>query len=188
MHDHFLTSTLLHKFGKSLTIALFVTVVAALATSFRMRRLQEYKLGFFYVLFAAGISVAIAGLFKKFSGISCPWSLSEFGGSKEYFSIYDFHRPVNDEQCFPSGHASGGYTFIALYFFCYKFFPRWKWHGLELGMFLGISFGIAQQLRGAHFLSHDIWTLASCWFVSLGSYYLLLARKYYSPPPASGRS
>lgn len=28
-------------------------------------------------------------------------------------------------------------------------------------------FGAAQQLRGAHFLSHDLWTLATCWTVSL---------------------
>jgi membrane-associated PAP2 superfamily phosphatase len=33
---------------------------------------------------------------------------------------------------------------------------------------LGLLFGFSQQLRGAHFLSHDLWTLAICWGTALG--------------------
>jgi membrane-associated PAP2 superfamily phosphatase len=36
-----------------------------------------------------------------------------------------------------------------------------------VGLVAGGVFGAAQQLRGAHFLSHDLWTLATCWTVSL---------------------
>ena len=36
-----------------------------------------------------------------------------------------------------------------------------------IGLGLGLLFGIGQQLRGAHFLSHDLWSLAICWTVSL---------------------
>jgi membrane-associated PAP2 superfamily phosphatase len=28
---------------------------------------------------------------------------------------------------------------------------------------IGLLFGIAQQVRGAHMLSHDLFTLAICW-------------------------
>jgi len=38
---------------------------------------------------------------------------------------------------------------------------------LLFGMALGLIYGIAQQLRGAHFLSHDLSTLAVCWFVPM---------------------
>jgi membrane-associated PAP2 superfamily phosphatase len=31
-------------------------------------------------------------------------------------------------------------------------------------------FGIGQQLRGAHFLSHDVATALICWLLSLGLY------------------
>jgi membrane-associated PAP2 superfamily phosphatase len=31
----------------------------------------------------------------------------------------------------------------------------------------GMVFGLSQQLRGAHFLSHDLWTAALCWLVAV---------------------
>lgn len=34
---------------------------------------------------------------------------------------------------------------------------------LALPLTLGLVFGIGQQLRGAHFLSHDLWTAWLCW-------------------------
>jgi membrane-associated PAP2 superfamily phosphatase len=33
-----------------------------------------------------------------------------------------------------------------------------------------VTFGIAQQFRGAHFLSHDLWTAMICWTVAFGLY------------------
>jgi hypothetical protein len=35
---------------------------------------------------------------------------------------------------------------------------------------LGLTFGFGQWARGAHFVSHDLWSAAICWFVSLGLY------------------
>ena len=67
---------------------------------------------------------------------------------------------------FPPGHASAGYTWIASYFFFAAIRPQWRWAGLALGLGLGLTFGITQQFRGAHFLSHDLWTVMICWTVS----------------------
>ena len=39
---------------------------------------------------------------------------------------------------------------------------------------IGLVFGIAQQLRGAHFLSHDLWALMVCWLVALSLHRLML--------------
>ncbi len=41
-----------------------------------------------------------------------------------------------------------------------------------IGLVAGLIFGISQQLRGAHFLSHDLWSLTICWLVALGFFYL----------------
>jgi membrane-associated PAP2 superfamily phosphatase len=46
--------------------------------------------------------------------------------------------------------------------------------GFALG--LGGVFGLAQQLRGAHFLSHDVWTLMICWLIALALYLPMLGR------------
>ena len=37
---------------------------------------------------------------------------------------------------------------------------------LAIGLLAGMVFGLAQQLRGAHFLSHDVASLAVCWGVA----------------------
>lgn len=39
---------------------------------------------------------------------------------------------------------------------------------------LGLTFGITQQLRGAHFLSHDLWSAALCWAIAWETARLLL--------------
>ena len=41
---------------------------------------------------------------------------------------------------------------------------------------IGTVFALGQQARGAHFLSHDLWTLAICWF---GSVVLFLLMRPY---------
>jgi len=37
-------------------------------------------------------------------------------------------------------------------------------------------FGVSQQLRGAHFASHDVWTLTICWIVALLLHRAMFAR------------
>ena len=55
---------------------------------------------------------------------------------------------------------------MALYFFFLRVAPRWRYAGLGIGLLAGTVFGLAQQLRGAHFLSHDVASLAVCWSVA----------------------
>jgi len=57
-----------------------------------------------------------------------------------------------------------------LYFFFLNAGPHLRWRGLAIGIAAGVVFGIAQQLRGAHFLSHDLWTAAICWTTAVGLY------------------
>ena len=61
--------------------------------------------------------------------------------------------------------------------------------GLAVGLLAGGVFGFSQQLRGAHFLSHDLWTLATCWAVSLGLYLLVERIRLHerSTAPVSGQ-
>ena len=80
--------------------------------------------------------------------------------------------------CFPAGHASAGYAWMALYFFFLATRPQWRWLGLAVGIVLGLLFGVVQQLRGAHFLSHDLWTAVICWSCALGGYLLYGGRSH----------
>lgn len=115
---------------------------------------------------------------KELTHVDCPWDLLRYGGENPYLKLFDPH-PGNYKygKCFPAAHAGVGHTFVALYFFLAIIRPEWKWYGLAVGVTLGFIFGITQQIRGAHFLSHDVWTAAVCWFNSLGWYWFFFIRE-----------
>jgi len=119
------------------------------------------------LLVAVLISTVLVSWLKSVTHVDCPWDLIEFGGTRPYVPLFAA-RPaeLGTPSCFPAGHASGGYAWVALYFFFAQVRPGWRWLGLAAGLFVGLVFGFAQQLRGAHFLSHDVATLTVCWTVA----------------------
>jgi len=81
------------------------------------------------------------------------------------------------EGCFPAAHASAGYAWVCAYFAARSLGVSWAKWLLVGALALGFLFGFGQQLRGAHFISHDLWTLAICWFTALVGYRFLLMPK-----------
>jgi membrane-associated PAP2 superfamily phosphatase len=109
---------------------------------------------------------------KRFSSVPCPWDLARYGGDAVY--RHNLSYPVGPAEighCFPAGHASGGFALLALYFAAYAS-ARFPAVYLLPGILVGVVFALAQQARGAHFISHDLWTLSICWFGALGLYVL----------------
>lgn len=86
-----------------------------------------------------------------------------FGGNEPYIHILQ-PRPsyLPYSQCFPAGHASVGYAWVALYYFLRHSRPHYRYAGLAAGLIGGAILGFTQQLRGAHFMSHDLTTLFIC--------------------------
>lgn len=78
-------------------------------------------------------------------------------------------RPVCRAVCaFPQGMQVPDMHGSCLYFFTLMVRPAWRWMALAASLMIGAIFGWTQQVRGAHFLSHDLWTLLICWVVALG--------------------
>ncbi|HHA2747711.1 TPA: phosphatase PAP2 family protein [Stenotrophomonas maltophilia] len=177
LKDSWLTEQLVHKVGRNLSIGAGLAVLAAAIVSEWVPRVSAWRRPMFRLFLSVALSTIIVSLVKKVSGMDCPWDLSAFGGSRELFGFFDA-RPAGYRAsgCFPAGHASAGYSWLALYFFALEVKPRLRYAALGLGAGLGLVFGISQQLRGAHFLSHDLWTAAICWFVALLLYLLWPAR------------
>src|SRR5690606_12799694 len=90
-----------------------------------------------------------------------------YGGLRPFIGLFQT-RPLllGHAACFPAGHAGSGYAWVALFFFMREVRPQWRWPALLIALALGAVFGVAQQLRGAHFLSHDLWSLAISWTVA----------------------
>jgi membrane-associated PAP2 superfamily phosphatase len=116
------------------------------------------------LLISLALSLAGVAALKHSLSMDCPWDLQPFGGSQTFnglFSSWPANRAPN--ACFPAGHASIGYAWFGLYFFCLQRYPALARLALGCSIGLGISLGLVQQLRGAHFISHDLASAAWCW-------------------------
>lgn len=176
LQSAYLSQDILHAAGRQASKNAWFVVLIFCVGSFLTNRLRTWRLPLVYVLVASLLSTAVVGLLKRHTNIDCPWDLLRYGGEHAYYGLFA-QRPteLGRAACFPAGHASAGYAWIALYFFALSTRPEWRWWMLGSALALGMLFGSAQQLRGAHFMSHDVWTLMICWLVALGLYVLMLA-------------
>jgi membrane-associated PAP2 superfamily phosphatase len=67
---------------------------------------------------------------------------------------------------------------MALYYFCLVVCPAKARLALFTSIGLGVLLGFTQQLRGAHFISHDIASAAICWLIASVSF------RWFYPQPA----
>ena len=116
-------------------------------------------------LLATGVVVALKGL----SGTSCPWDLADFGGAAQHLSHWRgwFMPDGGSGRCFPAGHASSGFAFVGCYFALRHHRPRLARAGLLAALAFGAVLGVVQQIRGAHFMSHTLWTAWICWTLAV---------------------
>lgn len=174
LQDAWITSDLIHDRGRDLVGLIFTGVLVLLASTFSIKRLEIYRRGLLCVLTSALISVAIVNAMKATTQLDCPWDIERYGGLKVYASLF-MRKPSDQEfgQCFPAGHASGAYCWLGFFFLARHFRSQWKYRVLGMVCGLGVVFGAAQQLRGAHFLSHDVWTIYICWMSATLCYFYL---------------
>ncbi len=167
----FLTETLIHKRGHDLSVAAWLAVLVTWLVALKRESLQPWRKPLGYLLLSVLLSTLLISWIKSWSNIDCPWDTIGLGGDRSYIRVFEA-RPASlpHGRCFPGGHASGGYAWMALYFFFLMIRPHLRWRGLAIGVGAGLVFGIAQQIRGAHFVSHDLWTAMLCWMVAFGLY------------------
>jgi len=174
LKDAWLTTHLIHKGGKNLSVLGSLLVLLGLLRSSFDARWKPLRQPLLYLFLAVGLSTGMVALIKAWTQMDCPWDLQRYGGLHPFIGLFQ-SRPamLGHNACFPAGHASAGYGWIALYFFALQVRPQWRWAGLALALCTGLVFGFSQQLRGAHFLSHDLWSLAISWTVAVLLYLLM---------------
>jgi len=159
----------LHHGGQKLSQCAGIALLLAFTITCCHVRFKRWRKPLMYLVLALALSSGLVALLKQLTQMDCPWSLQRYGGLRPFVGLFE-PRPatLGRAVCFPAGHASAGYAWLALYFFALRTRPHWRWWGLGLGLLVGAVFGFSQQLRGAHFLSHDLTTLAICWCVAAG--------------------
>ncbi len=167
LRNHWFTYNIMHHWGKMLIIAMGITLMSLYILSWKLRRLRQWRWSLHFSFIAMILVPVIIASMKRLSGVPCPWSLSEFGGTLAYLHSYQHWISQAAGHCFPAAHASSGFGLLALYFGFSPFMAKKRFWLLLPGLAIGFSFGLAQQLRGAHFISHDLWSLSIAWFVLL---------------------
>jgi membrane-associated PAP2 superfamily phosphatase len=165
-----------HKALKLCAAAAFLWILAALWRPLgvlrRLDRLQRV-----YLLVSVSVCLVVVAALKRASALDCPWGIAEFGGRAPYLRLFE-QVPADWLRggCFPAGHVVSAFAFIGGWF---AFAPRHRavaraW--LLAVLLVGALAGAAQQMRGAHFLSHTLWSLWWCWTLAAGLAWLFARR------------
>lgn len=163
LREHWFLVQVMHEAPRRLAWLLVLVLLTALWRPLgplrHLHRAERWQLAT-----ATLLSLLVVSLLKYTSTTSCPWDLAEFGGVARYASHWALGTmDGGGGKCFPAGHASAGFAFIGGYFALRHRHARVARFWLAGALLAGLALGCAQQVRGAHYLSHTLWTGWLCW-------------------------
>jgi membrane-associated PAP2 superfamily phosphatase len=131
-------------------------------------RLNARRRELAFVSAALFTAAAVIGTLKHFSGHACPWDLAEFNNSL----LRDLPRALAQDGapirgCLPAAHPLVGYVWMAVALPLLPTARRRAWQWWAIAFSLGSLFGLVQVARGAHFLSHVLWSGWGVWAVNI---------------------
>ncbi len=153
----------MHEGARALSWLLLILLVACIRWPVGvLRRLHVRERA--QLAFTVLAGVLVVSLVKQASATSCPWDLQVFGGVARHVSHWAWGvRDGGPGGCFPAGHASAGFAYVGGWFVLRRASPGAARAWLACTLAAGLLLGLAQQLRGAHYMSHTLWTGWLCW-------------------------
>jgi membrane-associated PAP2 superfamily phosphatase len=184
--NEWLLKTVLHDAARTASAVAALALLGLTGTSWvtsRPRAVSAHRVALLYVSIATLMAAALVGTFKHFSSHACPWDLAIFGGSAVYHALFGAYSAApNVDGCFPAAHPLAGYAWLAVGFALYPLSRRRAWQAWLAAFALGTLFGAVQIARGAHFLSHVLWSAWVAWAVNVA---LLASAPYWRRRPAA---
>lgn len=157
--SRFLTTTVLHTGAKDFMVLIALLNLLSVPITYFIPNLRPYSKHLLYVFVAALTGSLVVGELKSLTHICTPWELTQFDGDKPYIRLFD---------AVPPGAEVGyGFAYLGLYFALMIQGHRYRYHALLVPLLLGITFSVTQEIRGAHFLSHDMFSFVICWTSAL---------------------
>lgn len=165
LRDHWALAELNHRWVKDLVIGVYLLLLLQWLASLKLKSFRQHRFESGYFFGVAMVCTVTVGILKSQSSHACPWSMTETlpHGFLWIFTLQNGH-------CFPGGHASAGFAFMTGYFVYRLKQPKRAYFFLFAGFILGFAMGWAQMMRGAHFLSHNLWTAWIIWFINVVMY------------------
>ena len=168
LRDAWVTRVLIHEGGRivSYVAMAFIVLLAVWPRVLPALTARERR----WWLVTTLVCLAVISLIKRFSMTSCPYDLAEFGGVARYVSHWAFGaRDGGGGHCFPSGHASAAFAYLAGGWALARAYPRVARAWLVTTVALGVVYGVGQMVRGAHYPSHTMWTGWICWALTVAA-------------------
>lgn len=171
-----------HRIAKSVVLGVWLLLLATAIAAHWINRLRAQRALLWTTVAAMAAGPIAVVILKDINTHHCPWDLKTFGGTADFATRWFVSR-AEAGRCFPGGHASGGFSLIALHFAgAAAGHDRLRIAGLVAALAAGISFSAVRMLQGAHFLSHNLWSAAVVWLLAA----LIFAR--YSASRGSSRA
>ena len=169
--SQWLLKDVLHDAARTVSVLAAIALVALAIRSWTAARTSTLRAIRHELAFAATavlVSACAVAALKHFSTHPCPWDLALFGGNAPYHPNFGTSpRPPGVAGCLPAAHPVAGYAWLgvglALYPCARAAAARWSLGALVLGTL----FGAVQVMRGAHFVSHVLWSAWVVWGVDL---------------------
>jgi len=180
--EAWLTATFSHRIAKVvLTACAGVLIAMALGDAIWQQALFDRPLARLRLRVIAASSAlvpVVISLLKQSSNAHCPWDLARYGGSEPYVRLFEaLPLGVAPGHCLPAGHASSALWLVSLVVLWLPGPARRAWRAWALCLAPGLALGWMQQMRGAHFLTHTLWSAWIACAIVLGLVLVLQARE-----------
>ena len=153
-----------------------------------LRFTARHRRDFLYVVFAFSLCTGVIHYLKSHTSVYCPVETTQYGGKiehKEWYDNFTLLQDAGEGRCWPGGHASGGFTLLALYFVARRY--RWRYAKVVLhgSLLLGMVYGTTRVLQGWHYMSHTFWAGIFVWLTCLLTALVFYGRGRLELPPLS---
>ncbi|MDD2057249.1 phosphatase PAP2 family protein [Pseudomonas sp. GD03860] len=134
-----------------------------------LRLVAAHRRDFLFVVVAFALCTTVIHYLKSHTSVYCPVETTLYGGSQlrtEWYEQFSWLSKAGEGRCWPGGHASSGFTLLALYFVA----RRYRWHHsrtlLVAILLLGFVYGTTRVLQGWHYMSHTFWAGIFVWLTT----------------------
>jgi membrane-associated PAP2 superfamily phosphatase len=169
--DQWLLKTVLHDAARTTSAVAALALLGLTVTSWitaQPKRIHAHRRTLLFASGACFASAAFVGILKHYSTHACPWDLALFGGTAIYQPLFGAPAAAQAVHgCSPAAHPLVGYAWLGVGFAFLPIGRHAAWRAWAVAFALGTLFGIVQILRGAHFLSHVLWSAWMVWGVNV---------------------
>lgn len=163
--------TVLHDDARAAAAVALLALTAATGAAWWLperARLREARHALTFMTATALAAAATVAAAKQLSGHACPWDIADFGGVAAYRHLFEPHGSLPQARgCFPAAHPLVGFGWLGVGFALWPSARRWAKRCMLIAVAVGAALGFVQVARGAHFVSHVLWTAWTVWAVNV---------------------